>query len=98
MPALNDVIGVVSDPVGGTISFYLNGVLKNTTTPIGTAVEVYAGAGLYSTGDQWTFNFGASAFAYSVPSGALPWDLEETSLHKIYTPKQSPRPLHHIGL
>jgi hypothetical protein len=64
----NDVIGVALDTVSGSISFYKNNTLVNTTTDA-----------LYSTnswffytgqnGSSWAVNFGQRPFAYTPPSG-----------------------------
>lgn len=64
----NDILGVALDMGAGTVSFYVNNVFSRTDT--GLTGTMYAGFSL-STGTttQTTVNFGATAFAYSVPGG-----------------------------
>lgn len=63
-----DIIGVAVDLTGNSITFYKNGV------SLGAAFTITAGTYYPALGSNWsastmTANFGASAFAYSVPSG-----------------------------
>lgn len=63
-----DVIGVALDLTAGTIAFYKNGVA------LGTAYTGLTGTFYLAVGTNWspatvTINTGATAFAYSVPSG-----------------------------
>ena len=67
-PVINDVIGVLLNMTDGEISFRLN----NTDYGVaytGLSGTFYAGCSSGYGANQFTFNFGASAFAYSVPSG-----------------------------
>ena len=63
------VIGVALDMDAGTITFYLNGVNKGVAYSglSGAMYASYSGSG--SNGGSAVANFGASAFAYTVPSG-----------------------------
>lgn len=67
-----DVIGVALDMDTGTIKFYLNGVDKGIAFS-GLTGNIFAASGHYggviNINGIVTANFGASAFAYSVPSG-----------------------------
>jgi hypothetical protein len=64
----NDVIGVALDSVNGSISFYKNNTLINTTTNAlysTTSFFFYTG----QNGSSWAVNFGQRPFAYTPPSG-----------------------------
>lgn len=64
-----DVIGVALDMDAGTLTFYKNGVSMGAAFS-GLAGTFYAAEGNYTLDvTQSTANFGATAFAYSVPSG-----------------------------
>lgn len=69
-----DVIGVALNMVDGELRFYKNGVdmgVAFTGLPVGT--PVFAITGNYTLNvDLVTANFGASAFAHSVPGGYNP--------------------------
>ena len=68
-----DVVGVALDMDAGTLTFYKNGVSQGQAFS-GITGTVYPG--ISSDGSTSTVNFGASAFAYSAPSGfsALDYD------------------------
>jgi len=69
---VGDVIGVALDMDAGTLEFYKNGVSQGVafTGITGTIFAALAMAGLSPINPtKVTANFGASAFAYSVPSG-----------------------------
>jgi hypothetical protein len=64
-----DVIGVALDLDGGTLAYYKNGVSLGVAFT-GLSGTFYAAEGNYTLNTTLsTTNFGASAFAYSVPSG-----------------------------
>lgn len=64
-----DVIGVALDMDAGTLTFYKNGVSMGVAFS-GLAGTFYAAEGNYTLNvTQSTTNFGATAFAYPVPSG-----------------------------
>lgn len=70
---VGDVIGMAFDADAGTCGIYKNGVLQYTFTSMTTGVTWYpASISNGTTNDACTANFGASAFAYSVPSGYNP--------------------------
>jgi len=62
--ANGDVLGFAYDTTAGTLALYKNGTLIHTVT--GCTTSGYPGVSRAGTA---TCNFGASAFAYSVPSG-----------------------------
>lgn len=67
-----DVIGVALNMDAGTVTFYKNGTSQGTIESVGcTSVTgtVYPAITLARDSQQYTANFGASAFTYSVPSG-----------------------------
>lgn len=67
--APGDVIGVALDMTGGTLIFYKNGVSQGTAFT-GLTGTYYAAEGNYTLNQAIsTANFGATAFAFSVPSG-----------------------------
>jgi hypothetical protein len=63
-----DVIGYALDMGAGTLTCYKNGVSQGVLVS-GLSGTVYAADGGYAANGVNTTNFGASAFAYSVPSG-----------------------------
>jgi SPRY domain len=63
---LSNVIGVALDAGGNQVSIYLNGSLQCTQSISGG--NYFPGVSSVG-GEQLTANFGASAFAYTVPSG-----------------------------
>lgn len=63
----NDVIGIALDMDAGQITFFLNGVSLGVAFT-GLTGTLYASVDLQNQ-ESTTANFGASAFAYSVPSG-----------------------------
>ena len=63
----NDIIGIALDMDNGVISFYKNGVLQPVTKTGLTGI--YCPAAGNSGSQTVTANFGATAFAYSVPTG-----------------------------
>ena len=63
-----DVIGVALDLDVGTLVFYKNGASQGTAYS-GLSGAFLAMQTMYYIGDAVTANFGASAFAYSVPGG-----------------------------
>jgi len=63
------VIGVALDMVSGNITFYLNGVSQGVAYAGQGFTSIFAAAGSNDAGAVFTVNFGATAFAYSVPSG-----------------------------
>lgn len=68
-----DVIGVAFDMAAGTLEFYRNGVSEGQaySNLTGTLFPAYS-LETSSTTARLDFNFGATAFAYSVPSGFNP--------------------------
>lgn len=64
------VYGCRLDLDAGTLTWTLNGVVK-TTVSVTKGVAYAPTPGLYST-DRYQFNFGQSAFTYSVPTGYRP--------------------------
>lgn len=68
------VLGVALDVDNDTIGYYHNGSLIGSATMTGLATNVYyaavSGEGGYLA--DFTMNFGASAFTYTVPSGYNP--------------------------
>lgn len=71
-----DVIGVALNVDAGTVTFYKNGTSLGTIQAAGctsvTGGTVYPAYTEGRNGHQFTANFGASAFTYSVPSGYNP--------------------------
>lgn len=68
---VGDYIGIALDMDAQTLSYYKNGTLVVTVTGLsGTYYPMFSGTGSAST----TVNFGATAFAYSKPSGYSSWD------------------------
>ncbi len=63
-----DIIGVALDRDAGTLTFYKNGTTQGQAYS-GLSGTIYAGVSLRNIGNQITANFGASAFAYTPPSG-----------------------------
>lgn len=69
-----DVIGVLINFTAGTITFFKNGISQGVAFS-GISGTLYAAVGDYGvTGTLGTFNFGATAFAYGLPSGAVAWN------------------------
>lgn len=61
-----DIIGIALDMTANTVAFYKNNTFQRTATiTAGTWFAQFFG----NTGDQVTANFGATALAYSPPSG-----------------------------
>lgn len=71
-----DVIGMALDATGGTLSFYKNGVLQGTISGVSAGSYTPAVGFFYSAGSagQVTANFGATSFAYTVPSSYSAYD------------------------
>jgi len=69
--ANGDVIGVALDMDGGTVIFYKNGVSQGTAFT-GLSGAMFAGISANQVGDSWTTNFGATPFAFTVPTGYNP--------------------------
>lgn len=63
-----DVIGVALDMDAGTIEMYKNGVSQGVMYS-GLTGTLYPAVSVHFTNDALTANFGASAFAYTVPAG-----------------------------
>lgn len=69
----NDVIGTALDMDNGTIEFYKNGVSQGVAfTDVKLLATVYPFVEVYANASV-TYNFGATAFSYSVPSGYQPF-------------------------
>lgn len=69
VPVNGDVWGFAVDMTAGTIKMYVNGVDKGVMFS-GLTGTLYPAFGNFNCFDpKVTFNFGATAFAYSVPSG-----------------------------
>jgi hypothetical protein len=64
-----DVIGIALDMDAKTVTFYKNNVPQGTVTGLTGAVFAMGTAKDGSPPGSWTTNFGASAFAYTPPSG-----------------------------
>ncbi|MBI4946210.1 MAG: T9SS type A sorting domain-containing protein [Bacteroidetes bacterium] len=64
----NDVIGIALDMDAGSVTFYVNGVSQGVAYS-GLTGTIFASVGAGAAGKSWTTNFGATAFAYAVPSG-----------------------------
>lgn len=68
---IGQVIGMALDLGAGTMIFYVNGV-QFATTITSIPTDTWWPAGYSNSGnalESGTFNFGASSFAYTVPSG-----------------------------
>lgn len=63
-----DVIGVALDCDNETVTFYRNGVLQGTAQPIGGS-DWYPAFVCGNLNDTMGVNFGATPFAYPIPSG-----------------------------
>lgn len=64
-----DTLSVLLDmDGGGNVEFYKNGVTQGVAFT-GLSGDIYAGISLFRNGNQITANFGATAFAYPVPTG-----------------------------
>ena len=70
-----DVIGVLFDYATGQLTFYKNGVSQGVAYTLAVGTPVYLAVSQYSTGNV-TVNYGASAFTYPLPSGAVAWNAE----------------------
>ena len=70
---VNDVIGVALDMDVGTLTFYKNGVSQGIAftdiKTIGLPIYPYQSSGSSTAPYSVTANFGATTFAYSIPSG-----------------------------
>lgn len=64
-----DVIGVALDLDAGTLEFYKNGVSQGVAFSSGVSGTLYPAVSMGYNTFAVTANFGATAFAYSVPSG-----------------------------
>jgi len=64
-----DVIGVAMDVDGGSITMYRNGTSEGVMYNTGLPATVYFGFQIQTSSQVATVNFGATTFAYSVPSG-----------------------------
>lgn len=78
--AVGDVIGVALDLVNGTLEFYKNGVsmgISHTNIKeLKELGEVYPTVASYSSSAKTiTTNFGATPFAYDVPNGFYPYNI-----------------------
>lgn len=82
--AVGNILGVALDLDNGTLEFYKNGVSMGIShTNVKELGEVYP---MFASGNSTisktvTFNFGATPFAYSIPSGFKAYDLYP--VHKI---------------
>jgi hypothetical protein len=65
---VNDVIGYKLDMDGGSLAVQKNGI-DVATLFTGLSGTFYPAYSQINTGNQLTVNFGATAFAYTVPSG-----------------------------
>lgn len=72
--AAGDVIGVAIDLDGDTCNFYKNGADQGSISISGIAGAVFACVSIYAAPASITANFGASAWAGSLPSGYTAWD------------------------
>lgn len=66
-----DVIGMALDMNAGTLTFYKNGVSQGTAFT-GLSGSIFAADGNTNESSVTTANFGATAFAFTVPSGFNP--------------------------
>ena len=78
---VNDTIGVALDMDAGTLTFYKNGVSQGVAftdikSAVGTIIYPYQSDGSSTEVYSVTANFGATAFAYAIPSGYLALDSE----------------------
>lgn len=64
----SNVIGVALDMDAGTLEMFVNGVSQGVMYS-GLTGTIYPAASLFKQGNQMTANFGATAFAYTVPAG-----------------------------
>ena len=67
----SDIIGIALDVDAGTVKFYKNNTLQYTYT-YSIAGAIYPATGGFASGASCTANFGATAFAFTVPSGYNP--------------------------
>lgn len=70
--ATGDVVGIALDLDNGTIEFFLNGASQGVAFTGISADTYFPWFNSYQAAQIATANFGASAFAYSVPSGFNP--------------------------
>jgi|GEM_PF-5319070 len=78
-----DKIGVLYDVTTGQLTFYKNGVSQGVAFTLPAYTPVYLAVSQYSTGNV-TVNYGASAFAYPIPSGAVAWNAERIAGRHIF--------------
>lgn len=78
-----DKIGVLYDSITGQLSFYKNGVSQGVAYTLTANTPVYLAVSQYSIGNV-TVNYGASAFAYPLPSGAVAWNTERVVGRHIF--------------
>ena len=78
-----DKIGVLYDYTTGQLTFYKNGVSQGVAYTLIAGTPVYLAVSQYSTGNI-TVNYGASSFAYPLPSGAVAWNAERVIGRNIF--------------
>ena len=64
-----DIIGVAVDVDGGTVTFYKNGTSQGAITYATSSGNYSPALRSNAATDNFTFNFGQRAFAYTAPSG-----------------------------
>lgn len=69
-----DIISVAVDADNRTVQFRRNGGSWSSAYAIPGSHPICAMVRIYETSTQATLNFGATSFAYSVPSGYLAWE------------------------
>lgn len=67
--AVNDVIGIAFDADGKTVTFYKNNVSQGQLSFNTDGSGIYGGFSTFDVSNQATFNFGATAMAFTAPSG-----------------------------
>ena len=65
-------VGMAIDTTANTIAWYRNGVLQTTTTPTDTLAGNFIYSYFTATNDQWVYNFGATPYIYTPPTGFGP--------------------------
>ena len=85
---VGDTIGIALDMDGGSLTFYVNGVSQGVAYGVGITGTMYPAVSIISGGTpgQVTANFGASAFAYPVPSGYTPYDGSAPTAFDLVSP------------
>lgn len=74
-----DIISILLDMDAGTITLWKNGTTQGEMYN-GLSGTLYVAFSSQLTGDAVTANFGASAFAYTMPGGYSAWNVEASSL------------------